>query len=168
MSIGGPPEEHLVLLPARSAAEASAWGSAVMEYAAAFERIQYARDPERVDWRAYQHVTIVQPSHWPDDLEFTIKQGNPDIVIDRIPVDTPEALQIVLNVRVYYGWRYGPQTEFDWARLWPYGRALVGLHGRSSGELEGADYNILKTARVEAVKITTHATLTTVTRIQEL
>ena len=168
MSLGGPPEQQLILLPARTPAEASAWGSAVMEYAASFATIHYARDPERVDWRAYQHVTIVQPGHWPDDLEFLIKQANPSLVIDRIPVDTPEALQILLNVRVYYGWRYGPQSEFDWARLWPFGRSLIGLHGRSSGELEGKDYDILRVAQIEAVKVTTHATLRTVRRIQEL
>ena len=61
MSLGGPPEEQLILLPARSPAEASTWGAAVMEYAAAFENVHFSRDPEVVDWRGYQHVTIVRP-----------------------------------------------------------------------------------------------------------
>jgi hypothetical protein len=77
MSLGGPPEQQLILLPARTPAEAADWGSAVMEYAAGFDTIQYARDPARVDWRAYEHVTIVQPSRWPPDLELIIKQANP-------------------------------------------------------------------------------------------
>jgi hypothetical protein len=168
VSIGGPPEDQLFLLPARTAAEASTWGSAVIEYAASFHTVHFARDPERVDWRGYQRVTIVEPTFWPDDLELTIKQSNPDMVIDRIPVNTPEALQAILNVRVYYGWRFGPQTEFDWAQLWPYGKSLIGLHGRSSGELEGTDYAVVRSARVEAIKITTHATLRTVERLQAI
>ena len=168
MSLGGPPEQQLFLLPAANAAEASAWGAAVMEYAAAFPVVQFARDPETVDWLSYQHVTLVRPGYWPEDLALAIKQANPEVVIDRIPVDTPEALQIILNVRVYYGWRYGPQTEFDWAQLWPYGKALIGLHGRSNGELQAADYAIVRTARVEAVKLTSHATPETVKALREI
>lgn len=162
MTLGGPPEEQLMLLPARSPAEASAWGAAAMEYASAFEVVHFSRDPAQVEWRDFQRVTIVRPSFWPDDLPLVIKQANPEITLDRIPVDTPEALQIVLNVRVYHGWRYGPQTDFDWAQLWRPGKALIGLHGRTTGELEAADYNIIKAARIEAVKLTTHATPVTV------
>lgn len=168
MSLGGPPEQQLFLLPAGNAAAASAWGSVIAEYAAAFPVVQFARDAATVDWLSYQHVTLVQPAFWPADLPLIIKQANPDIVIDRIPVDTPEALQIILNVRVYYGWRYGPQTAFDWAQLWPYGKALIGLHGRSNGELEPADYAIVRTARVEAVKLTSHATPTTVKALKAI
>jgi hypothetical protein len=159
---------QLVLLPARSAAEASAWGSVAAEYAAAFQTVHFARDPLTVDWRGYQHVTIVRPSHWPDDLPVLIKQANPALAIDRIPVDTPEALQMILNVRVYYGWRYGPQNDFDWARLWPPGKSLIGLHGRSNGELESADYGVVRAARIEAVKITTHATPATVRQLRAI
>src|SRR5687768_553446 len=127
------PDRQLILLPARNAAEASIWGSATMEYAATFQPIDFTRDPERVDWRSYQHVTLIRPDFWPEDLPFFIKQANPAAIIDRVPVDTPDALQVIFNVRVYYGWRYGPQTAFDWAQLWPPGIALIGLHGRSSG-----------------------------------
>jgi hypothetical protein len=166
MSLGGPPEAQLMLLPARTPAEASAWGSVAMEYAGAFETVHFARDPETVDWRGYQRVSIVRPSFWPDDLLLLIRQANPVILIDRIPVDTPEALQFILHVRTYYGWRYGPQNDFDWARLWPPGKALIGLHGRSNGELQSADYAIVRAARMEAVKITSHATLQTVRQLR--
>jgi hypothetical protein len=105
MSLGGPPEAQLFLLPARTPAEASAWGAAVMEYAAAFQTITFSRDPERVDWRGYQSVTIVRPAFWPDDLPLLIKQANPEIVFDRISAETPDVLQTVLHVRVYFGWR---------------------------------------------------------------
>lgn len=160
------PDRQVILLPARNAAEASAWGSAAMEYAATFANVDFARDPERVDWRGYQHVTIVRPRFWPDDLPLIVKQANPEAIIDRIPVDTPEALQIVLNVRVYYGWRYGPQTDFDWAQLWKPGVSLIGLHGRSDGELQPADYPIVARARIEAVKVTSHATMDSVRRLR--
>jgi hypothetical protein len=168
MSVGGPPEQQLVLLPARTAAEASAWGSVCVDYAATFATVTVARDPETVDWRGYQHVTIVQPSFWPDELPLIIKQANPDIVLDRIPVDTPEALQLALNVRTYFGWRYGPQDSFDWAKLWPPARSLIGLHGRSNGELQGADYTMVRSARVEAVKLTSHATLESVQALRAI
>jgi len=162
------PDRQIILLPARTAAEASAWGSAAMAYAAAFPDVDFARDPEPVDWRGYQHVTIVRPGFWPDDLPLLVKQANPEAVLDLIPVDTPEALQIVFNVRVYYGWRYGPQTEFDWKQLWEPGVALVGLHGRADGELAPADYTIVARAQIEAVKITSHATMDTVKRLRAI
>ena len=161
-------DHQLMLLPARTSAAASAWGSAAMEYAAAFQTVDFARDPESVDWRGYQHVSIVRPRFWPEDLPLVVKQANPAAVIDRIPVDTPEALQLVLNVRAYYGWRYGPQTEFDWAQLWEPGVALIGVHGRADGELQGADYPIVARARLEALKITSHATLATVQRLRAI
>jgi hypothetical protein len=168
MSLGGPPEAQIILLPARTPAESSLWGSAAMEYAAAFETIDFSRDPQRVDWRAYQHVTIVQPAFWPPDLILLLKQANPDIRIDRIPVDTPQALQLVLHVRVYYGWRYGPQTGTDWTQAWPYGRSLIGLHGRSDGELQPPDYEVVQAARLEAIKLTTHATPASLDKLRKI
>lgn len=168
MSLGGPPEEQLMLLPARSAAEAATWGSVAMEYAAAFQAVHFARDPARVDWRGYQHVSIVRPRFWPDSLVLDIKQANPNILVDRIPADTPEALQLVLSARVYYGLRYGPHSEFDWKRLWPPGKSLIGLHGRSSGELEKADFEVARAARLEAVKITSHATPATIRQLRAI
>jgi len=168
MTLPETPDRQLILLPARNPAEASAWGSATMEYAAAFQPVDFARDPEGVDWRGYQHVTILRPDFWPEDLPLIIKQANPEAILDRVPVDTPDALQVIFNVRVYYGWRYGPQTAFDWAQLWPPGVALIGLHGRSTGELEDADYPIVARARLEAVKLTSHATMATVTRLRAI
>lgn len=159
-------DNQLMLLPARNAAEASAWGSAAMEYAAAFRPVHFTRDPMGVDWRGYQHVSIVRPDFWPEDLPLVIKQANPDAVLDRIPVDTPEALRLLLNVRAFYGWRYGPQTEFDWAQLWEPGVSLIGLHGRTDGEFKDADYPIVARAQLEAVKITSHATMETVRRLR--
>ncbi len=36
---------------------------------------------------------------------------------------------------------------------WPYGRCLVGVHGRADGPLQEADFAAIHTARVEAVKL---------------
>ena len=50
----------------------------------------------------------------------------------------------------------GPQTPpvaFDW----PYGKCLVGLHGRADGPNQEADFNTFRTARVEAVKLMSSA-----------
>jgi hypothetical protein len=159
---------QLFLLPAHTAAEASAWGTVAMEYAAAFRTVHFARDPATVDWSGYQHVTIVRPAFWPPDLPLIIKQANPQAGIDRIPVDSPEALRLVLNVRVFYGWRYGPQTSFDWSKLWPPGVSLIGLHGRADGNLQDADYAVIQRARVEAVKLTSQAGPETVQRLRSL
>lgn len=168
MSLGGPPELQVMLLPARNATEASAWGTAAMDYAAAFQTVHFARDPERVDWRGYQSVTILRPAFWPDDLPLLIKQANPAIRLDVIPVDAPAALQSILHVRVYYGWRYGPQTDFDWAQLWRPGLCLIGLHGRADGELLEPDYPVVKAARLEAVKLMSTATMQTVEKLRAL
>jgi hypothetical protein len=139
-----------------------------MEYASVFGSVQFARDPRGVDWRAFQHITIVNPRFWPQDLPLVIRQAHPAAALDRIPADTPEALQMVLSDRVYYGWRYGPQTDVDWAQLWPPGLTYIGLHGRTSGEMLDADFPVVAAARVEAVKITTHATLETVDRLRAI
>jgi hypothetical protein len=162
------PDYQLFLLPARNAQEYSAWGSAAMEYAAFFPDVHFARDPALVDWRGYSHITLVNPEFWPDDLLITIKQANPQATLDLIPVTTPEILQTVLNVRVYTGLRYGPKQEVDWAKFWKPGKCLIGLHGRSDGELQEADFGIIARARVEAVKLTSYATMESVRRLRAL
>jgi hypothetical protein len=162
------PDYQLFLLPARNAVEASAWGSAAMEYAAFFPHVHFSRDPARVDWRNYNHVTIVHPQFWPDDLIVTIRQSNPNIGIDVIPAQVPAILQTILNVRVYTGLRYGPRVEHDWSRLWPAGRCLVGLHGRADGALQEADYTIITRARMEAVKLTSYGSPENVLRLRAL
>ena len=127
------PDYQLVLLPARTAAAAAAWGGAALAYAAFFPDMHFARDPARVDWRGYPHVTIINPGFWPEDLIPQIKQANPAAVIDLIAATTPEILQTILHTRVYTGLRYGPQRIVDWLQLWPAGRCLIGLHGRAVG-----------------------------------
>lgn len=165
---GGPHEEQLILLPARTAREMVRWGAAALDYAVAFGGMAFERQVDRVDFSQFDHVTVVRPDFWPEDLILTIRQQNPRAVIEPLYASTPEILNIVLNVRVYYGWRYGPQTEQDWAVLWPDGVCRIGLHGRSDGEFQEADYPIVRRARAEAVKVTTHATMQTVGRLRSI
>lgn len=152
------PDYQLILLPARTAQEASVWGSAALAYASFFPDVHFAHDPRNIDWRGYGHITLVNPAFWPDDLIPQIKQANPRAVLDVIAVTAPEILQTVLNTRLFSGLRYGPQTEVEWLKLWPAGRCLIGLHGRSDGELQPADFNVIAAARLEAVKLTSYAT----------
>lgn len=162
------PDYQLFLLPAHDATEAAIWGAAAMAYAAFYPDVHFSRDPARVDWRGYGHVTVVNPGFWPEDLLAVIRQANPLAEIDLINVETPEILQTILNVRMYTGLRYGPrQAEpFDWQPLWPYGRCLIGLHGRSDGELQEADFGIVRRARMEAVKLLSYATMESVRRLR--
>lgn len=162
------PDYQLFLLPARDAVEASAWGAAALAYAAFYPDVHFARDPSRVDWRGYTHVTIVNPGFWPEDLPLMIRQANPQVELDFINVQSPEILQTVLNVRVFTGLRYGFQVEVDWQTLWPAGKALIGLHGRADGELQDADFDLVQRARVEAVKLLSYATMASVERLRAI
>src|SRR5258708_12054419 len=102
MGLGGPLGAPIHLPPARAPTESSAWGSAAMEYAAAFQTIDFSRDPERVDWRAYQHVTLVRPSFWPADLILGLKPANPELQFHRLPAHTPHPLQLLLPLPAHY------------------------------------------------------------------
>ncbi len=159
---------QLILLPAKDARSMARWGRAVADYAAFFPNVQVARDPAQVDWRGYAHVTLVRPASFSPDLPLFIRQANPRVTLDRIAVDTPETLAFVLQTRVAYGWRYGPQTAFDWQKLWPRGVALAGLHGRADGELQPADLPLFAAAGMEAAKLTSHATLESVRALRAI
>jgi hypothetical protein len=161
------PDYQLVLLPARNATEASTWGAAALAYASFYPDVHFSRDPWRVDWRGYRHVTIVNPGFWPDDLIVSIRQANPAIELDVISVESPDLLSTILNVRIFTGLRYGPpNNEPNWLELWPAGRCLIGLHGRADGELQDADHNLIQRARVEAVKLLSTATMASVERLR--
>ncbi|MGQ0605248.1 MAG: hypothetical protein ACT4QE_26525 [Anaerolineales bacterium] len=162
------PDYQLFLLPARDAQGAAVWGAAAMAYAAFYPDVHFSREPSRIDWRGYRHVTIVNPGFWSEDLPVLIKQANPQAELDFIDVQSPEILQTVLNVRVYTGLRYGIKVEVDWLKLWPVGKALIGLHGRADGELQEADYGLVTRARPEAIKLTSYATPETVTRLRAI
>ena len=160
--------EHLVLLPGGTEAEAAGWSEAVLDYGLAFGGMLFRRTVAGINFANFTYVTIIRPRVWPADLTERITASNPEVVLDEIRVPTPEALKAVLNVRVYFGWRYGPQTEQDWSAIWPRGVCLAGLHGRADGELLVPDFSVVRSARMEAVKVTSHATMESVRALRDI
>ncbi len=51
---------------------------------------------------------------------------------------------------------------------WPYGKCLVGLHGRADGRLTESDYPVIQTARAEAVKLLSSAGPESVDRLRQI
>ena len=58
----------------------------------------------------------------------------------------------------------GGPIEFDW----PYGKCLVGLHGRADGPLLDPDLPVIQSARIEAVKLLSNAQPEDVDRLRGL
>ena len=112
---------HLLLLPGANDAERAAWAEAALDYALAFGGVTVQHELAGVNWSAFRHVTLVNPPAWPPQLAAQVARASRTTDVDVIPAPTPDALRAVLNVRVYYGWRYGPQTRQEWAALWPPG-----------------------------------------------
>ena len=150
--------EQLFLVPGRTKAEVAQWGAAVLEYAVLFPGVYISHDFADAARPQFERITIVNPDDWPEELAVLIKQNPRPLVAERLTAPTPEVLAEILHVRVYYGLRFGFQTEYDWSQQWPLGMSLIGLHGRADGELLGPDFDIVRRARVEGVKLTSHAT----------
>ena len=55
-----------------------------------------------------------------------------------------------------------------WSAVWPASACLAGLHGRADGEMQEEDYAVVQAARIEAVKITSHATMDTVAKLRAI
>lgn len=163
---------QLILVPGRDSVEAAAWGAALMAYAAFYPNVHVSRDPQAVDWAGYRHVTIINLGAWPDDLLTTLKQTRPQPIVDLIAADTPAALTAQLDERVRLGQRYGPLADqrepSDWAAVWPPERCLVGIHGRSDGELQPADLPLIARGRFEAVKLLSYATMQSVNAVRAI
>jgi hypothetical protein len=51
---------------------------------------------------------------------------------------------------------------------WVYGRVLVGLHGRVDGPMQEGDWQVVKRARIEALKLTSSALVEDVIRAREI
>jgi len=150
--------EQLILVPGASNVEVAHWGAAVVEYAALFPGARIAHDFAEAANPQYERITIVNPESWPPELSLLIKQNPRPLVVERLTAPTPEVLAEILHVRVYYSLRFGFQSEYDWTQQWPLGMSLIGLHGRADGEMLPPDFDIVRAARVEAVKLTSSAT----------
>jgi hypothetical protein len=153
-----PTLDQLILVPGRTPAEVVLWGSAVLEYAAAFPGVTISHDYADVGRPEFERLTLVLPDYWPDAMWALLKQNPRRFEVEQMNAPTPEVLAEILHARVYYGLRFGFQTVDAWAQVWPLGFSLIGLHGRADGEMMPPDIEVSRTARVEAVKLTSHAT----------
>ena len=149
---------QLILVPARTDVELAEWGGGILSYARAFDSVTISNDSVRVRQGRFEHLTIVQPDFWPPELHLWIKQLTFKPQIEYLTAPNPQILAQILNVRVYFNLRFGFETAYDWSQLWAPEVSLIGLHGRADGELLERDFNIARTARLEAIKVTDHAT----------
>jgi hypothetical protein len=167
---------HLVLLPARDAYDMTRWGAAAANFSQTFSGVVYARDPYAVPLDEFERITIVNPDFWPADVMAYIKQQAPRIQVEVIFAPTAEVLGQILAARAFYGQRVALPQEAEaqqaaaasFSELWPRGVCLIGLHGRGDGELQEADYNVFAAGRIEAAKLTSHATARTVQRLLDI
>ncbi len=163
-----PQIEQLFLVPGRTKAETAIWGAAVMEFAVRFPGVFISHDYTQAVRPQYDRITIVEPDIWPEELWTMIKQNPRRMRVEKLSAPSPEVLAEILHVRVYYGLRFGFQTGFDWAQQWPPGVSLIGLHGRADGEMLQPDLDIVRSARIEAVKLTSHASASTLEALRAL
>lgn len=149
---------QLLLVPARTDAELAEWGATALAYSQAFDAVTISNNVDLIRTGRFEHITIVQPEWWPAELHLRLKQAAHKPRIEYLMAPNPQVLAQILNVRVYYNLRFGFETAYDWSQQWAPGVSYIGLHGRADGELLDRDIDIARTARLEAVKITSHAT----------
>lgn len=160
--------EQLFLVPGRTKAEVAIWGAAVVEYAATFPGVYISHDYTDAARPEYEQITIIEPDYWPDLLWTLIKQNPRQPRVETLVAPFPEVLAQILHARVFYGLRFGFQTETEWQQQWGTGNCLIGLHGRADGEMFAPDFNVVREARIEAVKITSHATPATIEALRAI
>lgn len=153
-----PRVEQLFLVPGKTAADVAQWGAAVVEYAAQFPGVYISHDWAEAGKEQYEQITIVNPDAWPEELWLVLKQNPRSVSVEKLVAASPDVLAEILHTRTYYNLRFGFQTGFDWHQQWPFDIGLIGLHGRGDGEMQGADLDIVHRARLEGVKLTSHAT----------
>ena len=92
----------------------------------------------------FERITIVESDDWHEEPWLFLRQNPRRFILETLVAPTPEVLAELLYVRVYHGLRFGFQTEFDWKPLWNYNICLIGLHGRSDGEMQEADIRLVR------------------------
>jgi hypothetical protein len=157
---------QLVLFPAQNAAELTRWGAAAANFGNAFSRVRFGRDPDTRDLPHFEKVVLVNPQAWGEamlgGLYDHLSARAPGTAVETVYVTGPAHLAEVLNRRAYTNDRSG-QLELAQAQAaWQAGGSLIGLYGRGSGEFEQPDFDIVRTARIEAVKLIAHHNAPTV------
>lgn len=165
-----PRVEVLFLLPGRTKNETALWGAALVEYAARFPGVTVSFNFTDAARPEFDRIVVVNPNVWPEDLWLLIKQNPRRLAVERLEAASPKALADLMHRHVEYGLRFGFGTlgTGDWREEWTSSVTLVGLHGRGDGELQAWDYDIARTARIEAVKLTSHASPKTVERLHDI
>ncbi len=164
------PTYQVILVPA-TPDDIGRWVEAATEYMKLFRGVTVSSDPSPGNLRLCDVVTIVGGAdEWGYDITARVRDARPDVKIDYIRASTPEELKAVLDERVYKGERYGtaePQPQPSEPEL-PGGRFLVGLHGRADGPMEEPDLEVVRRAKIEAVKLLTTARPEDVGRLREI
>jgi len=155
--MANPRIEQLFLVPGKTTAELAHWGAAVVEYAHQFPGVYISHDWAEAGKEQYEQITVVNPDSWPEELWLALKQNPRPVSLEKLVAASPDVLAEILHTRTYYNLRFGFQTGFDWHLQWPYDIGLIGLHGRGDGEMQQADLDVVRRARLEGIKLTSHA-----------
>ncbi|MBI3363156.1 MAG: hypothetical protein HY023_18800 [Chloroflexi bacterium] len=151
---------QLVLFPARNAAEMTRWGAAAANFGNAFSRVKFGRDPDAREIPNYDKVLLVNPQSWGeptiDPIYDHLAARAEGADVETMYVTGPRHLSQILNYRAYMNDRLGLKERGLARSEWQAGGSLIGLYGRGSGEMEGSDFEIMRTARIEAVKLIAH------------
>jgi hypothetical protein len=149
------PDFQLILLPRRDYFQ---WVFAAKDYVIKFAANLTAEPGSAGRYLAEQlTVTVVDvPDGYPEhgDIQAWFARNFPTVRVDAVPAQTPADLREALARRIDANDRFLPlRPGFDFSRVWPAGKCLVGLHGRADGRLQAADLAVVAQARVEAVKL---------------
>jgi hypothetical protein len=146
-------DTHVVLLPQDNY---YGWLAAAQSYALTFSA-NLTSDADSAGRIAHVVTIAGAPNGYPaqGDIQAWFRAHYPQVKLDYLPAASPGDLQALLAKRLAANDPLAPVAPP--AYPWPAGRCLVGVHGRADGALQPADFEALRTAKVEAVKLLTWA-----------
>jgi hypothetical protein len=156
---------HIILLPLAGYYD---WRKAAHNYALSFG-VNFTSDPATAGQIATTVTIAGAPEGYPDqgDIEAWFHEHCPAVTVDYVPAADPAALELALRGRVAAGDEYAPVNQPP-TYPWPPGRCLIGLHGRTDGPMEASDFEAVRLARIEAVKLLTWARPADVDRLRAI
>lgn len=161
-----------------------AWLGAAQGYGLKFG-VNLTADPDSAG-RLGQVVTIAgAPGGYPaqGDIQAWFHQTYPQVKVDYIPAASPDELGAALQKRIDAGDRYAPPAPpvpvapvappapvapVAPVYPWPAGKCLVGVHGRTDGPMQDADFEAVRVSNVEAVKLLTWARPEDIDRLRQI
>ncbi len=156
-------ETHVILLPQDNY---YGWLSAAQAYGLAFSA-NLTSDPASAG-RIAQVVTIAgAPEGYPaqGDIQAWFQTNFPTVRLDYVAAATPDDLRAALQPRLDANAPFpAPAPDYAWAP----GVCLTGLHGRTDGALQDADFEAVRVSQVEAVKLLTWARPQDVDRLRTI